>query len=124
LLDSARVYLNESLKLSQRLADKRRLALALETSSQNYFLKGDMKNAIDEGTKALKVAAQFSEMKDFPDVHLTLSGAYESAQDYAKAAEHLQKYVEVETLSDDARNRKKEKISFLLKRARANGQIK
>lgn len=124
MLDSARVYLNESLKLSQRLADKRRLALALETSSQNYFLKGDMKNAIDEGTKALKVAAQFSEMKDFPDVHLTLSGAYESAQDYAKAAEHLQKYVEVETLSDDARNRKKEKISFLLKRARANGQIK
>jgi len=124
MLDSARVSLNEALRLAQKLTDKRRLALALETSSTNYFLKGDMKNAIEEGKQALKIASQFPDMKDFPDVHLTLSGAYESSQDYAKAAEQLQRYVEVETLSEDARNRKKEKIDFLLKKARANGQIK
>jgi tetratricopeptide (TPR) repeat protein len=124
MLDTARASISEALRLAQKLADKRRLALALETSSQNYFLKGDMKSAIEEGNKALKIAAGFPDMKDFPDVHLTLSGAYESAQDYAKAAEHLEKYVAVETLGEDARNRKKEKIAFLWKRARANGQVK
>jgi len=124
MLDSARASLNEALRLAQKLSDKRRLALVLDTSAENYFLRGDMKNAIDEGNKALKAAAQFSDMKDFPDVHLTLAGAYESAQDYAKAAEHLQRYVEVETLSEDARNLKKEKVAYLLKKARANGQIK
>jgi hypothetical protein len=124
MLDSSRASLNEALRLAQKLADKRRLALVLDSSAENYFLKGDMKNAIDEGQKALKIASQFPDMKDFPDVHLTLAGAYESAQDYAKAAEQLQKYIEVESLSEEARSVKKEKVNYLLKKARANGQIK
>jgi len=123
-LDSARVELNEALNLAQKLADKRRLALVLETSSVNHFLKAELQPAIEDGKQALKVAAAFPDMKDLPDVHLTLSAAYKSSQDYAKAADHLEKYIEVGGLSpDDAANRKAE-VSNLRNKARANGQIK
>jgi tetratricopeptide (TPR) repeat protein/uncharacterized caspase-like protein len=123
-LDSARVELTEALGLAQKLTDKRRLALVLETSSMNHFLKGELPPAIEDGKQALKAAAAFPDMKDLPDVHLTLYGAYKSSQDYAKAAENLQKYIDVGGLSaDEAANRKQE-VSALLSKARANGQIK
>lgn len=123
-LDSARLELNEALSLAQKLTDKRRLALVLDTSAMNHFLKGELQPAIQDGNQALKVAAQYPDMKDLPDVHLTLSGAYKSAQDYAKAADHLEKYIEVGGLSpDDAANRKAE-VTNLRNKARANGQIK
>jgi uncharacterized caspase-like protein/tetratricopeptide (TPR) repeat protein len=123
-LDSARLSLNEALSLAQKLPEKRRLALVLETSAMNHFLKGELPAAIEDGKQALKVAAQYPELKDMPDAHLTLSAAYKSAQDYAKAAEHLQKYIEVGGLSpDDAANRKQE-VANLMSKARANGQIK
>jgi uncharacterized caspase-like protein/tetratricopeptide (TPR) repeat protein len=123
-LDSARLELNEALGLAQKLTDKRRLALVLETSSMNHFLKGELPAAIDDGKQALKVAAAFPDMKDLPDVHLTLYGAYKSSQDYAKAADSLQKYIDTAGLkSDDASNRKQE-VTALLNKARANGQIK
>ena len=123
-LDSARLELNEALSLAQKLTDKRRLALVLDTSAMNHFLKGELQPAIEDGKQALKVAAQYPDMKDLPDVHLTLSGAYKSSQDYAKAADHLEKYIEVGGLSpDDAANRKAE-VTNLRNKARANGQIK
>ena len=123
-LDSARLELNEALGLAQKLPDKRRLALVLETSAMNHFLKGELPAAIEDGKQALKTATAFPDMKDLPDVHLTLSGAYKSSQDYAKAADHLQKYIDVGGLSaDDAANRKQE-VQNLLSKARANGQIK
>jgi len=123
-LDSARTELNEALGLAQKLTDKRRLALVLETSALNHFLKGEVQPSIEDGKQALKVAAQFPDMKDLPDVHLTLYGAYKSSQDYAKAADNLEKYIEVGGLSpDDAANRKAE-VSNLRNKARANGQIK
>ena len=123
-LDSARLGLTEALSLASKLTDKRRLALVLETSSMNHFLKGSVPAAIEDGKQALKVAAAFPDMKDLPDVHLTLYGAYKSLQDYAKSAENLQKYIEVGNLSpNDVTNRKQE-VTFLLNKARANGQIK
>jgi tetratricopeptide (TPR) repeat protein/uncharacterized caspase-like protein len=123
-LDSARLELNEAFSLAQKLTDKRRLALVLDTSAMNHFLKGELQPAIEDGKQALKVAAQYPDMKDLPDVHLTLSGAYKSSQDYAKAADHLEKYIEVGGLSpDDAANRKAE-VTNLRNKARANGQIK
>jgi hypothetical protein len=123
-LDSARTELNEALGMAQKLTDKRRLALVLETSSMNHFLKGELPPAIEDGKQALKVAAAYPDMKDLPDVRLTLYGAYKSSQDYAKAADNLQKYIEVAGLSpDDAANRKQE-VQNLLAKARANGQIK
>jgi tetratricopeptide (TPR) repeat protein len=123
-LDSARQELNEALALAQKLTDKRRLALVLETSSMNHFLKGELPAAIEDGKQALKVAAAFPDMKDLPDVRLTLYGAYKSSQDYAKAAENLQKYIDAGGLSpEDLANRKQE-VTALMNKARANGQIK
>jgi uncharacterized caspase-like protein/Tfp pilus assembly protein PilF len=123
-LDAARLELNEALGLAQKLTDKRRLALVLETSSVNHFLKGELPATIEDGKQALKAAAAFPDMKDLPDVHLTLYGAYKSSQDYAKAAENLQKYIDAGGLSpEDAANRKAE-VTNLLNKARANGQIK
>jgi uncharacterized caspase-like protein len=123
-LDSARQELNEALSLAQKLPDKRRLALVLETSSMNHFLKGELPAAIEDGKQALKVGAAFPDMKDLPDVRLTLYGAYKSSQDYAKAAENLQKYIDAGGLSpEDLANRKQE-VTALLNKARANGQIK
>jgi uncharacterized caspase-like protein len=123
-LDSARLELNEALALAQKLADKRRLALVLETSSMNHFLKGSVPAAIEDGKQALKVAAAFPDMKDLPDVHLTLYGAYKSSQDYAKSAENLQKYIDAGNLSPDELTNRKQEVTFLLNKARANGQIK
>ncbi len=123
-LDSARQELSEALGLAQKLSDKRRLALVLETSSMNHFLKGEMPAAIDDGKQALKVAAAFPDMKDLPDAHLTLYGAYKSSQDYAKAADSLQKYIAVGGLSPDELTNRKQEVTSLLNKARANGQIK
>jgi hypothetical protein len=123
-LDSARVSLNEALALAQKLPDKRRLALVLETSSINHFLKGSLPAAIEDGKQALKAAEAFPDMKNLPDVHLTLYGAYKSAQDYAKSAESLQKYIEVGSLSPAEVVNRKQEVTALLNKARANGQIK
>jgi tetratricopeptide (TPR) repeat protein/uncharacterized caspase-like protein len=123
-LDSARLELNEALGLAQKLTDKRRLALVLETSSMNHFLKGELPPAIEDGKQALKVAAAFPDMKDLPDVHLTLYGAYKSSQDYAKAAENLQKYIDGGGLSPDELTNRKQEVTALMNKARANGQIK
>jgi uncharacterized caspase-like protein/tetratricopeptide (TPR) repeat protein len=66
--------------------DKTRLALVLDTSALIHFLNGDMARSIEDGEAALKI-------KDFPDVHLTLTQAYASNQKYATAVEHLSKYI-------------------------------
>ena len=123
-LDSARMELNEAMGLAQKLPDKRRLALVLDTSSTNHFLKGELAAAIEDGKQALKVAAAFPDMKDLPDVHLTLYGAYKSSQDYAKSADSLQKYIAVGNLSPDELANRKQEVTALLNKARANGQIK
>lgn len=124
-LDSARLELNLALGLAQKLPDKRRLAMVLETSAENHRLKGELPAAIEDGKQALKLTAQYPDLKELEkDLHLTLSAAYKSSQDYAKAADSLQKYIEVGGLSpDDAANRKQE-VTALLNKARANGQIK
>jgi uncharacterized caspase-like protein len=124
-LDSARLELNEALSLAQKLPEKRRLAMVLETSAMNHFLKAELPAAIEDGKQALKLTAQYPDMKELEkDLHLTLSAAYKSSQDYAKAADNLQKYIDIGGLSpDDASNRKQEVVA-LLNKARANGQIK
>jgi hypothetical protein len=63
-------------------------------------------------------------MKDIPDVHLTLYGAYKSSQDYAKAADSLQKYIAVGGLGPDELTNRKAEVENMLRKARANGQIK
>jgi tetratricopeptide (TPR) repeat protein len=124
LLDSSRLDLLEASKRAQNLTTKRRLALVMETSSLNYFLKGDLAKAIEDGKQALKLSEPISDMKEFPDAHYTLYKAYESSRDYAKAAEHLQKFIQVTDLGAERKRAWEEKLSYLLDKARANRQNK
>jgi tetratricopeptide (TPR) repeat protein len=123
-LDAARGNLTEAMRFANKAGDKRRQALVLETSANNYFLKGDMASAIKDAREALKLSEQFPDMKGFPDPYLTLARAYESSQDFAKAAEQLKKYISVAELGPEDRKRKQEKLAYLTNKARANGQLK
>jgi tetratricopeptide (TPR) repeat protein len=122
LLDSARADLTEAAKRAQNLTSKRRLALVMETSSLNYFLKGDLAKAIEEGKQSLKLGDSIPDMKEFPDAHYTLYKAYESSRDFAKAAEHLQKFIAMTDLGADRKKAWEEKLAYLQDKARANRQ--
>lgn len=124
-LASARLELNEAFSLAQKLPDKRRLAMVLETSAMNHFLKAEIPAAIEDGKQALKLTAQYPDMKDLEkDLHLTLSGAYKSSQDYAKAADNLQKYIDAGGLAPGELANRKAEVDNLIKKARVNGQLK
>ncbi|HEV8483706.1 MAG TPA: hypothetical protein VGV87_09170 [Blastocatellia bacterium] len=124
LLAAARGDLQEAMKRAQTLTSKRRLALVLETSSQNYFLGGDLAKAIEDGKQALKVSEAIPDMKEFPAAHFTLYVAYESSRDFAKAAEHLQKFIGMTDLGADRKKAWEEKLAYLQGKARANRQNK
>ncbi len=94
-LDEARKHIQESMKLAQESSDKGRLALALDLSAQNYLLKGQVPQAIQDGEQALRFMEVIPYLKDYPDAHFTLYQAYKSQQKYRKAEEHLKKYIEV-----------------------------
>ncbi len=93
-LTRARTHIQEALKLSQSLSDKRRLVLALDTSALAYFLSGDIANAIKDAQASLKAGETMPDLKDYAEAHYTLYSAYASDQKFAKAAEHLQKYMD------------------------------
>lgn len=123
-LDRARMHLQEALKLARTLPDKRRLALVLATSAQNYQANGDVAKAIEDADQALKTAEAFPEMKDLPEAHHALYSAYTSNQRFAKAVEHLEKYIAVSKgqLSPDERARLDEELVRLKRLKEANRQ--
>jgi hypothetical protein len=63
-------------------------------------------------------------MKEFPAAHFTLYVAYESSRDFAKAAEHLQKFIGMTDLGADRKKVWEEKLAYLQGKARANRQNK
>jgi uncharacterized caspase-like protein len=127
VLDSARLELNQASSLAQKLPDKRRLAMVLDTSAENHRLKGELPAAIQDANQALKLSAPYPDLKDLgleKALHLTLWAAYSSSQEFAKSADNLQKYIDAGGLSpDDLANRKAE-VENLKRKAHANGQIK
>jgi uncharacterized caspase-like protein/tetratricopeptide (TPR) repeat protein len=125
-LDEARTHLTEAARLSQSLNDKSRLALVLETSSLNYFLKGDLARAIDEGEKTLKLSESMPALKNFPNAHLTLASAYASNQKFAPAVEHLQRYIAAAKpqLTPDELKRYEEELNRMTKLRDSNRQKK
>lgn len=92
-LDRARVHLQEALRLAETLTDKRRLVLALDTSAQNHFLKGDLARAIADAERSLKLSEAIPDLKDFYEAHYTLYQVYNSDQQFARAYDHLEKFV-------------------------------
>jgi tetratricopeptide (TPR) repeat protein/uncharacterized caspase-like protein len=124
LLSTSRAEIQEAIKRAQGLSSKRRLALALETSALNHFLKGDLAKSIEDGKQALKIGDSIPDMKSFPDAHYTLYKAYESSRDFAKAAGHLQQFLGMVDLRPEARKNWEEKVAYLQDKARANRQNK
>jgi tetratricopeptide (TPR) repeat protein len=68
--------------------------LALGTSAEIYLLKQDVARAIEEAQKSLRVSETIPDLKDYYEAHYTLYSAYASMGKNARAAEHLQKYLE------------------------------
>jgi tetratricopeptide (TPR) repeat protein len=124
LLEQARADLSEATKRAQNLPSKRRLALVYDTSALINFLKGDLTRAIADARQALKLAEAIPDMKDFPDAHFTLYKSYESSRDFAKAADHLQKFMAMTDLDPERKKAWEEKLSYLQDKARANRQNK
>jgi len=94
-LAKARAHIQEAMKLAQKVSDKRRMVLLLDTSAQNYLLGGNVAGAITDAQAALKSSEGLPDLKDFAEAHYTLYSAYTSDQKFAKAAEHLEKFIQV-----------------------------
>jgi tetratricopeptide (TPR) repeat protein/uncharacterized caspase-like protein len=120
----AQIHIQEAIKLAQGLTDKRRLVLALDTSAQISLLKGDLARAISDAEQSLKQAQSIPDLKDFYEAHYTLYSAYASDQKFAKAAEHLQKYIELagSQLSPDERRSLEEELKRVKRQKDANRQ--
>jgi tetratricopeptide (TPR) repeat protein len=123
-LARARTHLQEATKLAQKVSDKRRLVLVLDTSAQNYLLGGDVTNAITDAQAALKQSEAFPDLKDYAEAHYTLYSAYASDQKFAKAAEHLQKFMQVtgSQMSPDERRGYEDELKRLKRDKEANRQ--
>jgi tetratricopeptide (TPR) repeat protein len=121
-LDLARGHLREAVKLAESAGDKLRLAQLRDTSAQNYLLKGDVPNAIADGELALKASESMAHASLKAQVHFTLYLAYQSNQNFAKAAEHLQKYIEVygSSMDPEERRARQDELDHLRRQAAAN----
>jgi tetratricopeptide (TPR) repeat protein len=124
MLAEARTHIQRTLDLARGPSNTGRLILALDLSSQNFIVQGDIANAIKEGEAALKLSASAPNPLVIASVHYTLSQAYESNQKFVKAAEHRQKYAEVfmPGMSPDERRGLQEEIKQLKREAEASGQ--
>lgn len=97
-LDSARGNIQKALDNSRGLRDPTRLMLVLGTSAENYLLKGNFQAAIKDAEQAIKISAAIPNLAGFADPHLTMYKAYEADQKYARAVDHLQKFIELNKL--------------------------
>lgn len=125
-LDRARAHIQEALKLAETLTDKRRLVLVLDISAQNYFLKGDLARAIADAERSLKLSESIPDMKDFYEAHYTLYQVYNSDQQFARAYDHLEKFISLtgSQLSPVERKRMDEELKQVKRQRDANKQKK
>lgn len=93
-LTKARTHIQEAMKLAQKASDKKRMVLVLDTSAQNHLLSENVASAITDAHAALKAGEAIPGLKDYAETHYTLYSAYMSDQKFAKAAEHLEKFIQ------------------------------
>lgn len=122
MLNRARSNIQTAMDYAQKANDRRRTIMVLELSAENYLLKGDVTHAIEHGEKALNLSANLPDMKDYPDAHYTLYTAYNSKQQFKKAAEHLSKFIEVygKQISTQEKNSLDEELKRLKRAAEIN----
>ncbi len=121
-LEQSRSYLQQALTLAQASGDKRRQVLVLATMAQNDLYREDVVQAIKDGELALKTGETTPDMKDLCEVHLTLSNAYNSGQNFPKAFEHMEKFLSAcgTQLSADERQKFQEELAQLKRQKDAN----
>jgi hypothetical protein len=112
------------MRLAGGLEDKTRLVMILDISAQNFMCAGDTKNAIKDGELALKTSALVPNPLIAANVRLTLGLAYDSAQQFAKAAAQYKAFLDVKgsSLGDDKRQQIQEALDQCLRQAQANRQ--
>lgn len=100
------------------------LALVSSTSAQNHLLSGNVTSAITDAQAALKQSEAFPDMKDYAEAHYTLYSAYASDQKFAKAAEHLQKFIQATgaQMSAEERRSYEDELKRLKRDKEANRQ--
>jgi len=111
-LDGARANIQKALDHARRLRDQTQLMLVYNTSAENYFLKGNFQIAIKEAEQALKTSDSVDQLRGYADPHLWLYKAYEAEQKYTKAAEHLEKFIELNKSHMNANELKEKKAEL------------
>jgi tetratricopeptide (TPR) repeat protein len=120
-LNQARVHLTEARKLAEKMSEKLRLALVLNTSALNHFQNGAFADAVADAKAAVKAIETLKKsgptsLKDEEaESHLTLSRAYEARQEFCLARDQRRRAFEAIGASLNERDRRllNEEISDL-----------
>ncbi|HEX5081271.1 MAG TPA: caspase family protein [Blastocatellia bacterium] len=100
-LDQARLHLTEARKLAEKMSEKLRLALTLNTSASNHFHNGAFTEAVADAKAAVKIIETLKKsgptsLKDEEaESHLTLSRSYEARQEFCLARDHRRRAFEI-----------------------------
>jgi tetratricopeptide (TPR) repeat protein len=127
--DQARLHLTESRKFAEKMTEKLRLALVLNTSALNHFHNSNFTEAIAEAKaaikaiEALKKSGPTSLRDEEAESHLTLSRAYEVRQEFCLAKEHRQRAFGMvgTALNEQDRKRLSEEIADLEGKCKLRG---
>jgi hypothetical protein len=128
-LEQARLHLTEARKLAEKMTEKLRLALVLNTSALNHFHNGAFTEAITDGKAAIKAietlkkSGPTSLSDEEAESHLTLSRAYEVRQDFCLARDHRRRAFEIigAGLNESDRKRLNEEIADLEGKCKLRG---
>jgi hypothetical protein len=128
-LEQARLHLTEARKLAEKMTEKLRLALVLNTSALNHFHNGAFTDAIADGKAAvkaietLKKSGPTSLRDEEAESHLTLSRAYEARQEFCLARDHRRQAFEIigAGLNEPDRKRLNEEIADLEGKCKLRG---
>jgi uncharacterized caspase-like protein len=125
-LDRARREIDEANKLAVQLRNPLRRTLVAETSAHLSLMQEDVAGAIKQAEEALNLAAQIPALKDFYDPHYTLYSAYATLQDFAKARDHLQNYLNGYgfKMKPEQRQALEEELRVLRRKATSHGKTK
>jgi tetratricopeptide (TPR) repeat protein len=128
-LDQARLHLTEARKLAEKMTEKLRLALVLNTSALNHFHNGNFTDAISDAKaaiktiEALKKSGPTSLKDEEAESNLTLSRAYEVRQEFCLARDHRRRAFEIigASLNEQDRKRLNEEIADLEGKCKLRG---
>jgi hypothetical protein len=128
-LDQARLHLTEARKLAEKMSEKLRLALVLNTSALNHFHNGAFADAVTDAKAAvkaietLKKSGPTSLRDEEAESHLTLSRAYEARQEFCMARDHRRLAFEAAgaSLSEQDRRLLNEEIADLEGKCKLRG---